>query len=132
MEAITVKNFEHAFLTHIHSDHSAGLADLLQSPWIMGRDKKLNLFGPKGLEQMESSPLEALEEDVYHRIYGTHPSNKIGYKDNFRLLAEGLIYEDENVSDEAIAVPHGTFDAAYGLKFQTKEKVIRSQVGRPI
>ena len=124
IEAMTVKNFEHAFLTHIHSDHSAGLADLLLTPWIMGRDKKLNLYGPKGLEQMASSTLEAFEDDINYRIYGTQPSNKIGYKFNFYLLAEGLIYEDENVSVEAFTVPHGSFDDAYGFRFTTKDKVI--------
>jgi len=124
IEAMTVKNFEHAFLTHIHSDHSAGLADLLLTPWIMGRDKKLNLFGPKGLEQMASSTLEAFEDDINYRIYGTQPSNNIGYKFNFYLLAEGLIYEDENISVEAFTVPHGCFDDAYGFRFTTKDKVI--------
>ena len=124
IEAMTVKNFEHAFLTHIHSDHSAGLADLLLTPWIMGRDKKLNLYGPKGLEQMASSTLEAFEDDINYRIYGTQPSNKIGYKYNFHLLTEGLIYEDENVSVEAFTVPHGSFDDAYGFRFTTKDKVI--------
>ena len=124
IEAMTVKNFEHAFLTHIHSDHSAGLADLLLTPWIMGRDKKLNLYGPKGLEQMASSTLEAFEDDINYRIYGTQPSNKMGYKFNFYLLSEGLIYEDENVSVEAFTVPHGGFDDAYGFRFTTKDKVI--------
>jgi len=124
IEAMTVKNFEHAFLTHIHSDHSAGLADLLLTPWIMGRDKKLNLYGPKGLEKMASSTLEAFEDDINYRIYGTQPSNKIGYKFNFYLLAEGLIYEDENVSVEAFTVPHGSFDDAYGFRFTTEDKVI--------
>ena len=124
IEAMTVKNFEHAFLTHIHSDHSAGLADLLLTPWIMGRDKKLNLYGPKGLEQMASSTLEAFEDDINYRIYGTQPSNKIGYKFNFYLLNEGLIYEDENVSVEAFTVPHGSFDDAYGFRFTTEDKVI--------
>ena len=124
IEAMTVKNFEHAFLTHIHSDHSAGLADLLLTPWIMGRDKKLNLYGPKGLEQMASSTLEAFEDDINYRIYGTQPSNKIGYKFNFYLLTEGLIYKDENVSVEAFTVPHGSFDDAYGFRFTTEDKVI--------
>ena len=124
IEAMTVKNFEHAFLTHIHSDHSAGLADLLLTPWIMGRDKKLNLYGPKGLEKMASSTLEAFEDDINYRIYGTQPSNKIGYKFNFYLLTEGLIYEDENVSVEAFTVPHGSFDDAYGFRFTTEDKVI--------
>ena len=90
----------------------------------MGRDKKLNLFGPKGLEQMASSTLEAFEDDINYRIYGTQPSNKIGYKFNFYLLTEGLIYEDENVSVEAFKVPHGGFDDAYGFRFTTEDKVI--------
>ena len=124
IEAMTVKNFEHAFLTHIHSDHSAGLADLLLTPWIMGRDKKLNLYGPKGLEQMASSTLEAFKDDINYRIYGTQPSNKIGYKFNFYLLTEGLIYEDENISVEAFRVPHGSFNDAYGFRFTSKDKVI--------
>ena len=124
IEAMTVKNFEHAFLTHIHSDHSAGLADLLLTPWIMGRNKKLNLYGPQGLEQMAASTLQAYEDDINYRIYGTQPSNKVGYKFNFYLLTEGLIYEDENVSVEAFAVPHGSFDDAYGFRFTTKDKVI--------
>ena len=124
IEAMTVKNFEHAFLTHIHSDHSAGLADLLLTPWIMGRDKKLNLYGPKGLKQMATSTLKAFEDDINYRIYGTQPSNTMGYKFNFHLLREGLIYQDENISVEAFKVPHGSFDDAYGFRFTSDDKVI--------
>jgi|TARA_Y100000385_G_scaffold278700_1_gene327368 ribonuclease Z len=124
IEAMTVKNFEHAFLTHIHSDHSAGLADLLLTPWIMGRNKKLNLYGPEGLEQMAASTLQAYEDDINYRIYGTQPSNKVGYKFNFHLLNEGLIYKDKNISVEAFKVPHGSFDDAYGFRFTSKDKVI--------
>ena len=124
IEAMTVKNFQHAFLTHIHSDHSAGLADLLLTPWIMGRNKKLNLYGPEGLEQMAASTLQAYEDDINYRIYGTQPSNKVGYKFNFHLLNEGLIYKDKNISVEAFKVPHGSFDDAYGFRFTSKDKVI--------
>ncbi|MDB3950039.1 MBL fold metallo-hydrolase [Gammaproteobacteria bacterium] len=124
IEAMTVKNFEHAFLTHIHSDHSAGLADLLLTPWIMGRNKKLNLYGPQGLEQMAASTLQAYEDDINYRIYGTQPSNKVGYKFNFHLLNEGFIYKDKNISVEAFKVPHGSFDDAYGFRFTSKDKVI--------
>ena len=124
VEAMTVKNFKHAFLTHIHSDHSAGLADLLLTPWIMGRDKKLNLYGPSGLEKMAYSTLKAFEDDINYRVYGTQPSNNIGYKFNFNLLTEGLIYQDKNISVEAFKVPHGSFDDAYGFRFTSSDKVI--------
>ncbi|MDC1043204.1 MBL fold metallo-hydrolase [Gammaproteobacteria bacterium] len=124
IEAMTVKNFEHAFLTHIHSDHSAGLADLLLTPWVMGRDAKLNLFGPIGLEQMAASTLKAFEDDINYRINGTQPSNKTGYKYNFHLLDEGLIYKDKNIMVEAFKVPHGGFEDAYGFRFTSEDKVI--------
>ena len=52
IKAMDVAKLEHAFLTHIHSDHSAGLADLLLTPWVMGRENKLKLFGPSGLENL--------------------------------------------------------------------------------
>ena len=124
IKGMSVKNLEHAFLTHIHSDHSAGLADLMLTPWIMGRDKKLKLFGPIGLDQMARSTLNAFKEDINYRINGTQPSNKIGYQYEFNVLSEGLIYKDKNVSVEAFKVPHGGFDDAYGFKFTTKDKVI--------
>ena len=124
IKALSVKNLEYAFLTHIHSDHSAGLADLLLTPWIMGRDKEIKLFGPSGLDKMANSILMAYEEDINYRIYGTQPSNKKGYKYKFKSIDEGLIYEDENVKVEAFKVPHGSFDDAFGFKFTTEDKVI--------
>ena len=47
-----IQNLKYAFLTHLHSDHSAGLADLILSPWVLERNEPLNLFGPKGLKEM--------------------------------------------------------------------------------
>ena len=124
IEAMTVKNFEHAFLTHIHSDHSAGLPDLLLTPWVMGRDSRLNLYGPIGLKQMASSTLDAFQDDINYRINGTQPSNNVGYKFNFHLLAEGIIYKDKNITVEAFKVPHGSFNDAYGFRFTSHDKVI--------
>ena len=37
-----------AFLTHLHSDHTLGLADLILTPWTMGRTEPLELYGPAG------------------------------------------------------------------------------------
>ena len=123
-EAMTVKNFEHAFLTHIHSDHTAGLADLLLTPWIMGRENKLNLFGPIGLEKMAGLTLKAFEDDINYRVNGTQPANKTGYKYNFNLLSEGQVYKDSNITVEAFKVPHGSFNDAYGFRFTSADKVI--------
>ena len=46
-QEMEIENLQYAFLTHLHSDHSAGLSDLILSPWVLGRENSLKLFGPR-------------------------------------------------------------------------------------
>lgn len=124
MKEMDVTKIEHAFLTHIHSDHTTGLSDLLLTPWIMGRENKLNLYGPKGLEKMAGSLLDAYADDIDYRMNGTQPSNGTGYQFNFTELADGVVFQDRNLMVEAFKVNHGDFEDAYGFRFTSKDKVI--------
>ena len=124
MKEMDVTKIEHAFLTHIHSDHTTGLSDLLLTPWIMGRENKLNLYGPKGLERMAWSLLDAYADDIDYRMNGTQPSNGSGYQFNFTELADGVVFQDRNLMVEAFKVNHGDFEDAYGFRFTSKDKVI--------
>ena len=124
MKEMDVTKIEHAFLTHIHSDHTTGLSDLLLTPWIMGREDKLNLYGPKGLEKMAGSLLDAYADDIDYRVNGTQPSNGTGYQFNFTELADGVVFQDINLKVEAFKVNHGDFEDAYGFRFTSKDKVI--------
>jgi ribonuclease BN (tRNA processing enzyme) len=124
IDGMNVINLEHAFLTHIHSDHTAGLSDLLLTPWVMGRENKLNLFGPAGLEGMALSLLDAYKDDIDYRMNGSQPSNGTGYKFNFTELDNGIVFKDDNLTVEAFKVNHGEFEDAYGFRFTSKDKVI--------
>ena len=124
MKEMDVTKIEHAFLTHIHSDHTTGLSDLLLTPWIMGRENKLNLYGPKGLEKMAGSLLDAYADDIDYRMNGTQPSNGTGYQFNFTELADGVVFQDRNLKVEAFKVNHGDFEDAFGFRFTSKDKVI--------
>lgn len=124
MKEMDVTKIEHAFLTHIHSDHTTGLSDLLLTPWIMGRENKLNLYGPKGLEKMAGSLLDAYADDIDYRVNGTQPSNGTGYQFNFTELADGVVFQDINLKVEAFKVNHGDFEDAYGFRFTSEDKVI--------
>jgi ribonuclease BN (tRNA processing enzyme) len=45
---LKMENLTIAFLTHLHTDHTLGLPDLIFTPWIMGRTVPLELYGPIG------------------------------------------------------------------------------------
>jgi ribonuclease BN (tRNA processing enzyme) len=121
---LEVKNLRYAFLTHLHSDHSAGLSDLIFTPWVLERDRPLELYGPDGIEEMASNVLEAYRADIDYRVYGLEPANNEGWRVNAHTVEEGAIFEDDNVRVEAFRVRHGTWPNAYGYRFTTPDRVI--------
>ena len=121
---LEVKNLRHAFLTHLHSDHSAGLSDLILTPWVLERDRPLELYGPDGIEEMASNVLEAYRADIDYRVYGLEPANNEGWRVNSHTVEEGVVFEDDNVRVEAFRVRHGTWPNAYGYRFTTPDRVI--------
>ncbi len=124
MEALETQNLKHAFLTHLHSDHTAGLSDLILSPWVMGRDAPLELYGPEGVAKMANHVLKAYEADIRYRVDGLEPANDLGWRVNAHEIDGGMIFEDDNVSVEAIRVRHGTWENAFAYKFTTPDRVI--------
>ncbi|MEI6614675.1 MAG: MBL fold metallo-hydrolase [Chrysiogenales bacterium] len=124
IEGLTVANIKRAFLTHLHSDHTTGYPDLILTPWVLGRDEPLEVYGPEGITSMTQHILEAYEEDIRIRIYGLEPANNQGWRVNAHEIKEGKIYQDENVTVEAFRVEHGSWPEVYGFKFTSPDRVI--------
>ena len=123
-QALEVENLKYAFLTHIHSDHTLGLADLIITPWIMGRSEPLKIFGPKGAEYMHTNIIKAYQPDIDYRIYGTQPQNSTGYKVIFNELKDKFVYQDENIKVTAFLNDHGDLQESYGFLIETTDKKI--------
>jgi|TARA_B100001971_G_C18161307_1_gene521539 ribonuclease Z len=125
IEGLDIKNIKRAFLTHLHSDHTTGYPDLILTPWVMGRDEPLEVYGPEGINDMTSHILQAYQEDIRYRVYGYEPANNQGWRVNsHEFTEEGVIYKDENIKVEAFPVPHGTWPNAWGFRFTTPDKII--------
>ena len=124
LAGLEVKNLRYAFLTHLHSDHSAGLSDLILTPWVLERDRPLELYGPDGIEEMANHVLKAYRADIDYRVYGLEPANNQGWRVNAHTVEEGVVFEDDNVKVEAFRVRHGTWPNAYGYRFTTPDRVI--------
>lgn len=124
IEGLAVASIKRAFLTHLHSDHTTGYPDLILTPWVLGRDEPLEVYGPEGLISMTQHILEAYKEDIRIRIYGLEPANNQGWRVNAHEIKDGVIYKDKNVTVEAFGVEHGSWPEVYGFKFSTPDRVI--------
>lgn len=118
-----------AFLTHLHSDHTVGYADLIFTPWVLERKDPLEVYGPKGLRAMTEHIVKAYKQDLDMRLFGGEPSNKTGHKVNAHEINSGVmypnvLYKDANVTVKAFAVKHGSWKEAYGYRFETLDKTI--------
>ena len=96
------------FLTHLHTDHTLGLPDLIFTPWIMGRTTPLELYGPDGTKAMDKSILKAYEQDVQIRVHGLEGGNRTGYKVRAHEIKPGVVYQGANIKVTAFSVEHGS------------------------
>ncbi len=124
VKALEVSNLKIAFLTHLHSDHTAGYPDLIFTPWVLEWDVPLEVYGPPGIKSMTEHILKAYEKDIDIRINGLEQANTEGCKVNAHEIKPGLVYEDKNVRVNAFPVKHGAWDYAYGFRFETPDRVI--------
>jgi ribonuclease BN (tRNA processing enzyme) len=113
-----------AFATHLHSDHTAGYADLILTPAVVGRHARLRAFGPVGLEAMTAHLRAAYAGDL--EIRRASGDDLRGYEVE---VAEspppaGLVelYRDENVTVRAFAVAHGADPGARGYRFDARDR----------
>jgi len=63
-----VRTTHNVFLTHLHSDHTVGMADLLMNGWVLQRKMPLHVYGPdKTLDLMHHLRL-AFDQDVVYKV----------------------------------------------------------------
>ena len=105
VSALTPKNLKVVFATHLHSDHTAGLADLYLSPAVEGRPGALELYGPPGIAAMARHIQAAYAKDVAVRTQGLERGNARAYKINAHEITPGIVYKDANVTVRAFSVP---------------------------
>ncbi len=98
------------FLTHLHSDHTVGIPDLLLTGWLdvpfAQRKGALQVFGPAGTRNMMENLKKAYEWDIETRI-----ADQKLTKENVAVAAteikQGVVYDHDGVKVTAFEVNHG-------------------------
>jgi ribonuclease BN (tRNA processing enzyme) len=124
VEGLELNRLATLFLTHLHSDHTVGLPDIMYSPWVLERGVPLKVIGPPGTSNMVSHLEKAYEGDVRVRIDGLEPANPTGHGAAVQEVEAGLVFADENVKVTAFEVPHGSWPVAFGYRFVTPDRVV--------
>jgi ribonuclease BN (tRNA processing enzyme) len=124
LPALEASKLRFVFVTHLHSDHTIGLPDIITTPWIMGRTQPLELYGPPGISAMARHIHEAYKEDKNIRVKGLEHANETGSDVNAYDIKPGFVYRDSNVKITTFAVKHGSWKNAYGYRFETPDRTI--------
>ena len=127
---LAMSRIERAFLTHMHSDHTLGLPALMLTPWMFGREEPLVVYGPQGTSAMALSVADGYALDVAKRRY-SEPHTERGHEIIGHDIVPGLVYQDDLVAVEALAVQHGDWDEsvhgpypAMGYRIRTSDRTV--------
>lgn len=119
--AVAPVNLKIAFLTHLHSDHTAGYPDLMLTPWVFGREE-LDVYGPEGTEEMTHYLLAAYKQDIEIRTKGLEHRAPLVVRAHD--VKPGIVYKDDRVTVKAFSVMHGEWRQAFGYRFETPDRTI--------
>ena len=122
--ALPMTRLTRLFITHLHSDHTLGYADVILTPWVLEREHPLEVFGPRGTQAMTDNLLAAYSADIDNRLHGSQPQNATGIEVDVHEIVPGEVYTDENVTVTAFAVPHGAWNHAFGYRFDAADRSI--------
>lgn len=112
------------FVTHLHSDHTLGLPELLYPPGM----PSLRVYGPPGIHKMLNSILDAWAEDREVRSHSTMPrDNALARQAGGATATEvtsGVVFRDSNVTVTAFRVAHGDWPTALGYRIEAPGRSI--------
>ena len=112
------------FLTHLHSDHTIGLPDVIHTGWVAERAMPLRLIGPPGTAAMAGHLVLAWSADIANRREGFQPHTSEGWRVEATDVTGGVVYRDSNVTVTAIPVPHAGWPMALGYRFETRDRIV--------
>ena len=90
----------------------------------MGRDKPLEVYGPRGLKNMTDHLLKAYGEDISIRRDGMEKASAEGWKVHVHEIKPGVVYRDANVTVTAFPTSHGDWEESFGYRFDTADRSI--------
>ena len=118
---IPMREVTAVFVTHFHSDHLVGLADLWLIGWLPPnygrRQVPLRIWGPEGLAKITAGMEQAYATDIAIRVKDEALPRSAAKFDVNEYSEAGVIYDHEGVKVTSFEVNHGELiKPAYGYR----------------
>ena len=102
----------HIFISHLHGDHFFGLPGLISTFRLLGRDKEMHVYGPKGIKEAITLLLKLGDSWTNYLLCFHELSSKQGE----------VVYEDEKVSVATIPLDHRVYTNGYLFREKVGER----------
>lgn len=126
-----IGSLDTVFLTHLHSDHISGVAEVLHNTWLFGLAKPANVIGPPGTHMVLEGFDTTYKPDMEERSH-TMGDESNEHKSVFSTAQEiqvergvsRIVYDSEGLIIRAFRVDHPTWEYAYGYRIEYLDKVV--------
>ena len=129
---LPVANLNAIFLTHFHSDHISDLGEANMMSWANGREKVIEIYGPKGVEQVVNGFIMAYKLDTEYRIAhhgrdtmipeaGTPISKTIELQNTNERK---LVFDKNGLKVYAFEVDHNPVNPALGYRIEYEGSIV--------
>jgi len=128
---LPVQRISAVFITHWHSDHFAGLGQVLNQSWNADRNHEVPVYGPEGVERVMAGFQQMYRDDIRYRSLGEVEHNDPAYALGTPVTISipdgepGTVVLDRNgVVVRAFRVDHGHVKPAYGYRVEYNGKSV--------
>ena len=129
-----VLNLKAIFITHLHSDHIAGVGEAAEQSWINGREEALTFIGPEGVDKLAEGFNLVYEQDRLFRK-AHHEDEAVKFPLDAAFIhseiivipepdGSALALQDGELTVTAIRVSHEPIDPAFGYRFDYKGRSV--------
>jgi ribonuclease Z len=117
---IKFSRINHIFISHLHGDHFFGLPGLISTFRLLGRDKEMHIYGPKGIKEAITLLLKLGDSWtnyvlIFHELTSKEPT---------------ILFEDDKVMVETIPLNHRVYTNGFLFREKPLERKLNIEAVR--
>lgn len=111
---VRFSRIDHIFISHLHGDHFFGLPGLISTFRLLGREKELHIYGPKGIKEAITTLLKLGDSWTNYPLL-FHELASVGPE---------MIFEDEKVTVSTVPLIHRVYTNGFLFREKPNQRTL--------